>query len=112
MVQMRKLSSKRIYTMRKLIKCILTMMLAVMLACCDFCGTDAKCRLNYTVVYPDTTIVYDVIVSYTYYNENQKIPYVASCNGSNKLFAGTSTVVSTTCPIRLNSYKMIKKGLH
>ncbi len=77
------------------------------------CYKSGKCQVNYTVVYPDTTIVYDSIFIYRYGGEQwyTHIPRASSYKGTNYIKIGYNTFSSTTCPIRINSYKTISKNL-
>lgn len=79
------------------------------------CTQRGTCQVNYTVIYPDTTITYDTVFNYrwtapkVYENDrNPNIPITNSWKGSNYIELGDYEFVSTTCPIRINSYKSIK----
>ena len=76
---------------------------------CVSCIKYGKCQINYSVVYPDTTITYDTNFYYTYYIEylNIHTPYVSSSRGTNYIKLGGEIYNRTTCPIRINSYKNI-----
>jgi len=68
-----------------------------------------KCQVNYSVIYPDTTITYDTVFNYEYAGENERthIPYTSSYRGTNYIRLGYYEFARTTCPIRINSYKTI-----
>ena len=79
---------------------------------CEQYGT---CQVNYTVIYPDTTITYDTVFNYKWLpgaqyknNRNPNVPITNSWRGSNYIELGEHDFVGTTCPIRINSYKSIK----
>ena len=75
------------------------------------CTKYNKCGVNYSIVYPDTTINYDTIFEYKYtdpcyYKVNPHMPYTSSDRGSNYIRLGDWRFGETTCPIRINSYEM------
>lgn len=78
------------------------------------CRSDGKVKINYTTIYPDTTITTETIVSYKYVTEDpnsvwlRRKPYLNSNRGSNYIVVGNVRLGSTTCPIRLNSYEYIE----
>lgn len=78
-------------------------------------GHYGQCNINYTVVYPDTTITYDSIFNYycsscnTTERRNRNIPITSSWRGTNYILLGDNEFVRTTCSIRINSYKTIYK---
>lgn len=74
-------------------------------------GHYGQCNINYTVIYPDTTITYDSIFNYcnTTTRKNRDIPITSSYRGTNYILLGDNEFVRTTCPIRINSYKTIYK---
>lgn len=79
------------------------------------CTQYGTCQVNYTVIYPDTTITYDTVFNYKWTtgsgyknNRNPNIPVTNSWRGSNYIQLGDYDFVGTTCPIRINSYKLIK----
>ena len=90
-------------------------LIIVMVVFCLFACSDNKqynIHCNYDVCYPDTTITYDTIFQCDYgYSEDTTL-YVAigSSRGSNYIFInpGRNYRMSTTAPIRLNSYNIIK----
>jgi hypothetical protein len=70
---------------------------------------EGKCEVNYSIVYPDTTITYDTVFNYEWRVEHwfTHIPFTSSYKGSNYINLGRNTYVWTTCPIRINYYKTI-----
>jgi len=71
-----------------------------------------KYRVNYTVIYPDTSITYDSVFSYGWIIQNKQydnsIPHTSSYRGTNYIIIGSSNYNNTTCPIRINSYEQIE----
>lgn len=73
-----------------------------------------KCQVNYSIIYPDTTIIYDTIFYYQYtapcnYGiRDPHMPIISSNKGTNYILLGDNELSCTTCPIRLNSYKSIE----
>ena len=74
-----------------------------MILCVSCCIKYSKCQVNYSVVYPDTTIVYDTIFNCF----SDDVPYTSSTRGTNYILLGDKVYSRTTCPIRINSYKKI-----
>lgn len=97
--------------MKKIVFCILICM--TLLMSCDISDKYGKCQINYTVIYPDTTITYDSIFKYRWVMECENIhtPITSSTRGSNYISLGLNTFSRTTCPIRINSYKTITKRI-
>jgi len=91
--------------------------LFILLFCVVLCASciekHGKCQVNYTIVYPDSVITYDTTFIYSYVGENDytHIPYTSSYKGSNYIHLGYKEYCRTTCPIRINSYKIISKRL-
>ena len=62
---------------------------------------DGKVKINYTTIYPDTTITTDTIVSYKYVTEDSnsvlvmRKPYLCSKRGSNYIVVGNVHLGST-----------------
>lgn len=88
-------------------------MCMTLLMSCDMSNKYGKCQVNYSVVYPDTTIVYDTVFTYNWVIEydNIHIPIACSFKGSNYIRLGKNYFNSTTCPIRINSYKTISTNI-
>ena len=95
--------------MKKLNIIIIIFFMCFCLISCN--DRNATCKINYSVVYPDTTITYDTIFNYAYNSsrEYSLYPYTSSLKGTNYIKLGYYNYVRTTCPIRINSYKIIKK---
>ena len=84
------------------------------LSSCDWIyDKTGKCKINYSIVYPDTTITYDSVFYYKWAIEHQNthVPYPSSYKGTNYIRIGRHSYVYTTCPIRINSYKIISKNI-
>ena len=94
-------------------KIILLFCLVLFISCDGLEDKYGLCQVNYTVIYPDTTITYDTIFKYRWvrYEEGIHTPVAGSSRGSNYISLGLNTFANTTCPIRLNSYKTISKRL-
>jgi len=92
--------------------CILIICMILCVSCTCIGVKNGKCRVNYSVVYPDTTITYDTIFYYEYDVgiHNSHTPYVSSSRGTNYIKLGMDFYNRTTCPIRINSYKTISKN--
>lgn len=92
-------------------KIFILLFCSMLIVSCCLLDKSGKCQVNYTVVYPDTTIVYDSIFMYHYGAEHwyTHIPRASSYKGTNYIKIGYNTFASTTCPIRINSYKTISK---
>ena len=91
-------------------KILISTIFALLLTGCTKYG---KCNVNYTIVYPDTTITYDSTFNYKYtehnaYKRDPHIPTTNSWRGSNYIEIGDDDFVRTTCPIRVNSHKTIE----
>ena len=90
---------------------ITVIMFCIMIAvatysCVKFSSHPGIAKVNYSIVYPDTTITKD---STFYFNYTTKtIPYTDSHKGTNCIVIGYCEFEHTTCPIRINSYKIIK----
>lgn len=97
--------------MKKIVFCILMSM--TLLMSCDITDKYGKCQINYSIIYPDTTITYDSIFKYRWVTENDytHTPYTSSYRGSNYILLGCREYCHTTCPIRINSYKTITKRI-
>ena len=82
---------------------------------CSLVDYYGKCQVNYDIIYPDTTITYDTIFIYNYCKNKHENKLhkaqVSSKGGTNYIKIGYSIFVKTTCPIRINSYKIIEKNL-
>lgn len=63
-------------------------------------------KVNYSIVYPDTIITKDSTFYFIY--NDRRTPYTSSHKGSNYIIIGYNDFERTTCPIRINSYKIIK----
>lgn len=85
--------------------------------CLIGCIGHGKVNVNYDIIYPDTIITYDSIFDYHWciggaHNNEYNDPHllqVTSNRGTNYMEIGRSNLISTTCPIRVNSYKIIDK---
>ena len=64
-------------------------------------------KINYSIIYPDTTITKDSTFYFDYCKDKRQ-PYTSSYKGSNYIVIGRDEFEHTTCPIRINSYKIIK----
>jgi len=64
-------------------------------------------KVNYSIIYPDTIIVKDSTFYVEYYSD-KPTPFTSSYKGSNYIIIGSYEFEHTTCPIRINSYKIIK----
>ena len=90
---------------------IAVIMFCIMIAvatysCVKFSSHPGIAKVNYSIVYPDTTITKD---STFYFNYTTKtIPYTDSHKGTNCIVIGYCEFEHTTCPIRINSYEIIK----
>lgn len=87
----------------KTLRTIIFIMCFTLLVSCSNKGT---CKVNYSIIYPDTTITYDTIFNY-HHNKNMYIPYASSHRGTNYIKLGYNEFSRTTCPIRINSYEII-----
>ena len=95
-------------------KNILTIL--IIIACLVGCTGHGKVHANYDIIYPDTAITYDSIFDYHWciggaHNNEYNDPHlmqITSSRGTNYMEIGRSILISTTCPIRLNSYKVIE----
>ena len=91
-------------------KKIILLFIIVILTSCSYRD---KCQVNYSIIYPDTTIIYDTIFNYQYTEHRNyggrdpHIPIVSSNRGTNYIRLGDDVLSCTTCPIRLNSYKKL-----
>ena len=95
-------------------KIIIVFLMCLCLSSCDWMiDKTGKCQINYSVVYPDTTITYDSVFYYKWAVEhlNTHVPYTSSYKGTNYIKIGMNAYVYTTCPIRINSYKIISKDI-
>lgn len=95
-------------------KIIIIFLMCIYLSSCDWMiDKMGKCQINYSIVYPDTTITYDSVFYYKWAAErsNTHVPYTSSYKGTNYIKIGMNTYVYTTCPIRINSYKIITKNI-
>ena len=92
-------------------KNIFILIICMILCVSCYCYKHGTCQVNYSVIYPDTTITYDTIFYYEYDIglNNMHTPYVSSSRGTNYIKLGMNFYNSTTCPIRINSYKTIQK---
>ena len=74
---------------------------------CTFClSHEGITKVNYSVIYPDTIITKDSTFHFKYNDE--RTPHTSSYKGSNYIVIGYYDFERTTCPIRINSYKIIK----
>ena len=88
--------------------------MCICLSSCDWMiDKTGKCQINYSIVYPDTTITYDSVFYYKWAVERSytHVPFTSSYKGSNYIRLGMYEYVHTTCPIRINSYKIISKNI-
>jgi len=95
-------------------KIIVIFLMCICLSSCDWMDDKTgKCKVNYSIVYPDTTITYDSIFYYRWAAEhwNTHVPFTSSYKGSNYIRLGMNEFVHTTCPIRINSYKILTKNI-
>jgi len=97
--------------MKKIVICLLTCL--YLSSCAWMIDKTGKCQVNYSIIYPDTTIIYDSVFYYRWATEhwNTHVPYTSSYKGSNYIKLGMNTYVYTTCPIRINSYKTISTNI-
>lgn len=97
--------------MKQIIKGIFTIIFCVVIAfgiysCIGCTSHEGIAKVNYSIIYPDTTITKD---STFYFNYTTKaIPYTDSHKGTNCIVIGYCEFEHTTCPIRINSYEIIK----
>jgi hypothetical protein len=91
--------------MKKII--IIFLMCFILLVSCD--SNKGTCKVNYSIIYPDTTIIYDTIFNYEYYDDMYR-PCASSYKGTNYIKLGYYEFSHTTCPIRINSYKILTKN--
>lgn len=95
-------------------KIIVIFLMCLCLSSCEWMiNKKGKCQINYSIVYPDTTITYDSIFYYKWHGEhlNTHTPYISSNRGTNYIKLGMNDYVCTTCPIRINSYKILTKNI-
>jgi len=95
-------------------KIIIIFLMCLCLSSCNcMIDKEGKCEVNYSIVYPDTTITYDTVFNYRWGVEHwfTHIPYTSSYKGSNYIKLGINTYAWTTCPIRINSYKTLIKNI-
>ncbi len=90
--------------MKTLRTIIFIMCFTLLLSCCN--SNKGTCKVNYSIIYPDTTMTYDTIFNYEYYNDTY-IPCASSYKGTNYIRLGYYEFSHTTCPIRINSYEII-----
>lgn len=76
-------------------------------SCVKFSSHTGIAKVNYSIVYPDTTITKDSTFYFRYSND-RRIPHTDSYRGTNYIRIGHRKFVRTTCPIRINSYEIIK----
>ena len=97
--------------MKKII--VIFLMCLCLSSCAWMIDKTGKCQINYSIVYPDTTIIYDSTFYYRWAVEhwNTHIPYTSSYKGTNYIKIGMNAYVYTTSPIRINSYKTISKDI-
>jgi len=96
-------------------KIIIVFLMCLCISSCDWViDKTGKCQINYSIVYPDTTITYDSVFYYKWTVEhlNTHVPYASSYKGTNYIKIGINAYVYTTCPIRINSYKTISKNIN
>ena len=91
---------------------IATIMFCIMIAvaiysCVKFSSHAGIAKVNYSIVYPDTTITKDSTFYFRYSND-RRIPHTDSYRGTNYIVIGHRKFEHTTCPIRINSYEIIK----
>lgn len=89
-----------------------TIMFCIMIAvaiysCVSFSSHAGMTKVNYSIVYPDTTITKDSTFYFRYSND-RRIPHTDSYRGTNYIVIGHRKFEHTTCPIRINSYEIIK----
>ena len=97
--------------MKKIVICLLT---CLYLSSCEWMiDKIGKCQINYSIVYPDTTMTYDSVFYYKWSVDhcNTHTPYTSSYKGTNYIKLGRYQYVHTTCPIRINSYKIISTNI-
>ena len=76
-------------------------------SCVKFSSHAGIAKVNYSIVYPDTTITKDSTFYFRYSND-RRIPHTDSYRGTNYIVIGLHKFEHTTCPIRINSYEIIK----
>lgn len=91
-------------------KLILLFLLFCTLSSCSKFGEEVRTyEISYETLYPDTTIMYTNIISTKVFVYTNDTVYASSDRGTNFInVCGWDYVGSTTCPIRLISYKRIK----
>ena len=91
-------------------KLILSFLLFCVLSSCSNFGKEVRVyEISYETLYPDTTVTYTNIVSTKVLVYANDTVYASSNRGTNFInICGHDHVGSTTCPIRLISYKRIK----
>lgn len=88
--------------------CIMIVVIAdVVYSCVKFSSHPGIAKVNYSIVYPDTTITKDSTFYFRYSND-RRIPHTDSYRGTNYIVIGHRKFEHTTCPIRINSYEIIK----
>ena len=98
--------------MKQIIKGIFTIIFCVVIAfgiysCIGCTSHEGIAKVNYSIVYPDTTITKDSTFYFRYSND-RRIPHTESYRGTNYIVIGHRKFEHTTCPIRINSYEIIK----
>jgi len=103
----------KLYYLVKRMKKIILVLLACF--CLTSCWTYTKYKVNckYQVCYPDTTITYDTIFNCrydSYLDDSIFKVYTSSYKGTNyiNIYPGGISVVYTTSPIRIISYKKLQ----
>lgn len=78
------------------------------------CTKYGKCNVNYTIVYPDTTITYDSTFNYKYtehnaYKRDPHIPTTNSWRGSNYIEIGDDDLLEQHVQLELIHIKQLKQ---
>ena len=96
-------------------KKFLIVILFVFCLCSCYDEHSYKVHVEYDICWPDETMTYDTIVDCTYSGSEEKLKEEfkvvnSSRRGTNYLiaFPGWNTLVSTTAPIRLQKYELVK----